>query len=44
MFQTKLCRKTKHILRSIFVFTENRAVCEKMWKSIGERGWPQMAV
>jgi len=29
---------------NFILFFENRAVCEKMWKSIVERGWPQMTV
>jgi len=33
-----------HIPCSIKFFPENRAGCEIMWKSILERGRPQMAV
>jgi hypothetical protein len=43
MFQTKLYRKSKHILRSE-TFFENGAVYEIMWKNIVERGRSQMAI
>ena len=44
MFQTKVIKKIKiHFVVSIFFF-ENRAVCEKMWKNIVERGRPQMII
>jgi hypothetical protein len=46
MFQTNVVEKIKtHILCSVtFIFLENRAVYEKMWKNIVERGRPQMTV
>jgi hypothetical protein len=46
MFQTKAVEKIKtHILCSVtFLFFENRAVYEIMWKNIVERGWPQMTI
>jgi hypothetical protein len=44
MFQTKVVEKIKtHILCSV-PFFENRAVYEKMWKNIVERGRPLMAI
>jgi hypothetical protein len=44
MFQTKVVEKIKtHILCSV-MFSENRAVYEKMWKNIVERGRPQMKI
>jgi len=39
MFQTIFVEKIKtYILYSITFFSENRAVYEKMWKNIVERG------
>jgi len=32
-----------HILYSV-IFSENRAVCEIMWKNVVERGKPQMKI
>jgi len=44
MFQTKVVEKIKiHILCSV-TFFGNRAVYEKMWKSIVERGKPRMTI
>jgi len=39
-----LYRKSKHILCLVTFFSENRAVYEKMWKNIVERGRPQMTI
>jgi len=45
MFPTKLVEKIKtHILCSVTFFSENCAVCDKMWKNIVERGGPQMTI
>ena len=45
MFQTKFVENSKHILCSIkFFFFENHAVYGKTWKSILERGRPQMTI
>jgi len=33
-----------HILCSVIIFFENRAVYEIMWKNVVERGRPQMAI
>jgi hypothetical protein len=45
MFQTKVAQKIKtHILCSVTVFYENRAVYEIMWENIVERGNSQMAI
>ena len=46
MFQTKVVEKIKtHILCSVtFLFFENRAVYEIMWKNIVERGRPQLTI
>jgi len=42
MLETKFVEKVKtHILCSV-TFLENRAVYEKMWKNIVERGRPQI--
>jgi len=42
--QTKVVEKIKtHILFSA-TFSENRAVYEKMWNNIAERGRPQVTV
>jgi len=43
MFQDKVVEKIKHILYSI-LFSENRAVYEKMWQNEVERGWLQMTI
>ena len=44
MFQTKVVEKIKtHIFCSV-TFFENRAVHEKMWKNIVERGRLQMMI
>jgi hypothetical protein len=41
MLQTKFVAKIKtDILCSVPFFSENRAVCEKIWKTIVERGRP----
>ena len=42
----KICRENQNIqfVFSDFSFFENRAVYEIMWKSIVERGRPQMAI
>ena len=44
MFQTKVAEKIKtRILCALSsFFLENRAVYEKMWKNVVERGRPQM--
>jgi len=39
MLQTKLVQKTKHTFCVQYFFL-NRAICEKMWKNIVERGRP----
>jgi hypothetical protein len=45
MFQTKVVEEIKpHILYSITFFSENRAVCEIIWKDITERDRPQMTI
>jgi hypothetical protein len=45
MFQTTVVEKLEtHILCSITFFPENRALYDKMWKNIVERGTPQMAI
>jgi len=45
MFQTRFVEKIKtHILSSVTFFFFNRAIYEKMRKSIIEWGRPQMAV
>ena len=46
MFQTKVVEKIKtHVLYLVtFFFFENRAVYEKMWVNIVERGRPQMTI
>jgi hypothetical protein len=45
MFQTKVVEKIKtHILCSVMLFSENRAVYEIMWKNMVERGRPQMTI
>jgi len=46
MFQTKIVDKIKtHILCSVtFFFFENRAVYEKTWKNIVQRGRSQMTI
>ena len=46
MFQIKVVEEIEaHILCSItYVFFENRAVYEIMWKNIIERCWPQMII
>jgi hypothetical protein len=45
MFQTKVVDKIKtHILCSITFFSENRAVCEIMWKNMVEPDRSQVAI
>ena len=45
MCQTKVVDKIKtHILYSVTFSFENRAVYEKMWKNIVERGRPRMTI
>ena len=45
MFETEVVQKMKtHILCSVTVFFENRAVYEIMWKNIVELGRPHMAI
>jgi hypothetical protein len=45
MFQTKVVEKIKtHILGSVTLFFENRAVYEKKWKNIVEWGRPQVTI
>jgi hypothetical protein len=44
MFQTKLCRKSKHTFHVLYRCSENSAGCGKMWKITGEPGKPQMTV
>jgi len=44
MFQTDVEKVKIGILCSIIFFPENRALHETVWKSIVERGRPQMAV
>ena len=42
----KSCRETQntHFVFSNFFSLENRAIYEKMWKNIAERGRPQMTI
>jgi len=43
MYQTKVVEKLEtHLLCSITIFFENRAVCEIIWKNVVERGRQQM--
>jgi hypothetical protein len=42
--KTKSEKIKTHILSSVFFFPENRAVYEKKWKHIVERGRPQMKI
>jgi hypothetical protein len=45
MFQTKVVEEIKtHILCVQFLFFEDRAVYEIMWKNIVDRGSPQMTM
>jgi hypothetical protein len=46
MFQTKVVEKIKtHILCPVnFFFSENRAVCEIMWKNVVEPDRPQETI
>ena len=45
MFQKKkLSRKSKHILCSVTIFFDYRAVYDIMWKNIVQRGRPQMTI
>jgi len=45
MFQTKVVEKiTTHILCSVTLFFDNRAVYEIMWKNIVQLDRPQMTV
>ena len=44
MFQTKVYRKSKHILCAITLFSENHAVLELMWKNTVEPDRQQMTI
>ena len=45
MFQTEVGEKIKtHIVCSVTIFFENRAVCEIMWTNTAEPGRPQMTI
>jgi len=45
MFQAKAVGKIKtHFMLSNFFFPKKRAVCDKMWENIVERGRPQMTI
>ena len=44
MFRINLYRKSKHTFCDQLHFSENRAVCEIMWKNIVERGRQQMTI
>jgi len=45
MFHTKAVQKIKtHFVFSNFFLSKNRAVYEKMWENIVERGRPQMSI
>jgi hypothetical protein len=43
MFEIKIVEKSKHILWSI-TFSENLAVCEKIWKNMLGPDRPQMTI
>ena len=44
MFETKLVQQIRLPILSSVTFFENLVVYEIMWKTIIERGWPQMTI
>jgi len=40
----KSCRENQNTHFVLIFFKKNRAVYEKMWKNVVERGWPQMTI
>jgi hypothetical protein len=44
MFQIKIVKNIKTLILCSVAFFENRAVYEKKWKNIVERGKPQMTI